>query len=744
MSVGVRRSSAIAFLLVAVVAAGCAGAPPPVPLAPATGKGPALPTESFDVRAGIEQIYVTGADAGETFRLTSDGRATVEGAADRLGSLVFRQLQQGATYTVANDAGTRTRTVRVLTVDDHPSDAFYRSTSLQEGLNYLPTRDGTLLAVTVRPPVGQSLSDGPFPTVIEYSGYAVASPQDPLADRVARLFDPEYGNDPLVPGGETAVGSLLVRLAGYATVSVQLRGTGCSGGEADLFDLPSRYDGYDVVETLARQPWVLNGRPGMVGISFSGFSQIATASTRPPHLAGIVPMSFLGRFYDVGWPGGVFNVGFADTWVAGRQANARPAPDPGAMPYANALVATDPYCRANQRLRLQTRDASSIFRDSPQIGPDYQARDFTEMLDRIDVPTFALLQDQDEQTSSYAMLGLDRLTSHNRQAWVTLTSGRHNDAISPDTITDVFQFLDIYVARRGPEIKFGVPLVAPFIWDGPTSFRLPSLAGLTPWDAQRRWEERPQYTFGVERPDADGTQWSFTSSSFPAPEARTATWYLSAGGQLSPTVPDEAAASYVSDPTRRPGTQGDTSWSSVPSGFGTGFVSPVLTQDTVVSGPVGADLWLSSTAAATDLQVTITEVRPDGQEQLVNSGVQRATYRNVRNSDPTRPDIDFSTSAPLEPGANRVRVQVLPFTHAFRAGSRIRIVVGPVGGDKNAWRYISTDSEQRPTNTILMGGSTPSSVSLPVVPGVQPPAGLPACPGIAQPCRPYSPLTNGG
>ena len=414
------------------------------------------------------------------------------------------------------------------------------------------------------------------------------------------------------------------------------------------------------------------------------------------------------------------------------------------MAYANALVATDPYCRANQRLRLQTRDASSIFRDSPQIGTEYQARDFAEMLDRIDVPTFALLQDQDEQTSSYAMLGLNRLTSHNPRAWVTLTSGRHNDAISPDTIVDVFQFLDLYVARRSPEIKFGISLVSSFVWDGPTSFRLPSLIGLEPWEAQRRWEERPQYSFGVERPDADGTEWGFSSDSFPAAEARTTTWYLAPGGELSPTVPAAAASSYVSDPSQRPETQSDNRWSQVPAGFGVGFVSPVLDQDTVVSGPVGADLWVSSTASTTDFQVTVTEVRPDGQEQLVNSGLQRATYRTVRNDDPLRPDIDFSVATPLQAGANRVRVQVLPFTHAFRAGSRVRVVVGPTGGDKQAWRYVSTDSAQRPTNTVLMGGSTPSSVSLPVVPGVRPSAGLPACPGIAQPCRPYAPLTNGG
>ena len=75
---------------------------------------------------------------------------------------------------------------------------------------------------------------------------------------------------------------------------------------------------------------------------------------------------------------------------------------------------------------------------------DYQRRDFTEMLDSVDVPTFGMLQFQDEQTSSYAMLGINRLTNHNDHAWMTLSSGEHRDAVSPDTIVDLFQFLDLF------------------------------------------------------------------------------------------------------------------------------------------------------------------------------------------------------------------------------------------------------------------------------------------------------------
>jgi len=47
------------------------------------------------------------------------------------------------------------------------------------------------------------------------------------------------------------VGSVIAPLLDVAVVSVQMRGSGCSGGAFDLFDLPTTYDGYDAIETPA-------------------------------------------------------------------------------------------------------------------------------------------------------------------------------------------------------------------------------------------------------------------------------------------------------------------------------------------------------------------------------------------------------------------------------------------------------------------------------------------------------------
>ncbi len=74
-----------------------------------------------------------------------------------------------------------------------PRPALYSGKHLHAGLNYVKMRDGISIAATVRLPPGKTLADGPFPTVIEYSGYATAAPHsllDALAGQGARRATP--------------------------------------------------------------------------------------------------------------------------------------------------------------------------------------------------------------------------------------------------------------------------------------------------------------------------------------------------------------------------------------------------------------------------------------------------------------------------------------------------------------------------------------------------------------------------
>src|SRR5690606_6481448 len=105
---------------------------------------------------------------------------------------------------------------------------------------------------------------------------------------------------------------------GFAYVGVNMRGTGCSGGVFDTFSPAQSADGYDIVEIVARQPWVKHGRPGLMGISYSGISQLYVAATNPPSLAAITPLSVIEDPWEQQWPGGVYNGGFTREWLASR------------------------------------------------------------------------------------------------------------------------------------------------------------------------------------------------------------------------------------------------------------------------------------------------------------------------------------------------------------------------------------------------------------------------------------------
>jgi predicted acyl esterase len=238
-------------------------------------------------------------------------------------------------------------------------------------------------------------------------------------------------------------------------------------------------------------------------------------------------------------------------------------------------------------------------------------------------------------------------------------------------------------------------------------------------------------------------------------------WSVDAGGTL-----DEAAlatpgeSSYSADPTALPPTfyTGDGNsiwkagvqydWRPMPSGTGLGFVTAPLVADTVVAGAGSVDLWLKSTSPDTDVEVTISEVRPDGQEIYVQSGWLRASQRALADSAtelrPAHTNLE-SDAADLPTGEfTLVRVELFSFAHPFRAGSRIRLTVDAPGGNRPVWEFRTIDKGE--TVTIASDTQHLSRLVLSVVPGIDVPAvAPPACGSLrGQPCRPWVKASNGG
>jgi uncharacterized protein len=70
--------------------------------------------------------------------------------------------------------------------------------------------------------------------------------------------------------------------------------------------------------------------------------------------------------------------------------------------------------------------------------------------------------------------------------------------------------------------------------------------------------------------------------------------------------------------------------------------------------------------------------------------------------------------------------------HVYRAGSRIRVTVGPPRGDQPVWAFGSTVPKTGTAQVELSG----AALTLPAVDGVAVPTPLPACPALrGEPCR---------
>ena len=176
------------------------------------GVAPSSAEALFQARGGIRHVYVLDARKGQRLELLNAQRRVVRrGRADRLGSEIFRNVAPGHGYSVRRLVGGRvhrSKAFRVLGPGQNPKQSFYRRKTLKQGLNYVTMRDGVELAMTVRLPRGKTLADGPFPTVIEYSGYQVAAPHDLFDSVVNQLTGGSTEPDPLAPATGTAVGSL--------------------------------------------------------------------------------------------------------------------------------------------------------------------------------------------------------------------------------------------------------------------------------------------------------------------------------------------------------------------------------------------------------------------------------------------------------------------------------------------------------------------------------------------------------
>ena len=357
----------------------------------------------WDVRVGVEQVTVTGATPGQPLTLYGPRRnKLLTLLADELGQAHFAYLPpehatvqsgpnvdlgamdavHGTTvepgrYVVIDESAEPRLASEVLTVpdrDDVPDQDLYDGQELtgarldilgnprpgaaiDEGFQYLEMRDGVVLSANVRFPDEAIYGPAPWPTVVEYSGY---SPSNPASEEA---------------------GVRIARALGYATVSVNMRGTGLLGRRVRR--VQPRADGRRLRHDRDR------GRPGLGARRPGRHGRPVLLGHHAALHGGDEPAAPGGR------DGPVRDRGPVDAGVAGRHLQLRlhPAVDQGAQrgrgPGGSSWVtrridAGDAVCAENQALRNQNPDFENLARSLTTYTRSAAARDLRRLVPDID------------------------------------------------------------------------------------------------------------------------------------------------------------------------------------------------------------------------------------------------------------------------------------------------------------------------------------------------------------------------
>ncbi len=763
--------------LALVLSLGCLGLAAPA----------AADAAGITAHGSMDQVYATGLKPGAHAQLlNARGHVVARRSADAQGGVLFTGVKPGAGYRVRlGSSGDESASLTVHSEAAAPWDpGIYHQKISPSGYQYLTTRDGTKLAIYVHPPdhpagisslpdgisLPSSYSQKPYPTLIEYAGYGYA--------------------DPAGPDSGIAV---LANLMGFAVVDVNMRGTGCSGGAFNYFEALQNLDAYDVIETIAHQPWVLGHKVGMMGISYGAISQLFTAQLDPPALEAIAPLSTIDSTITTLYPGGILNTGFAVSWAAERQHDAEPAgPTTGQSWAYKRIQQGDQICKqqpvaarrgAEPDQEGSRQRALPALRRRPARSRDLRAQDQGGGVHGLPVGGRA-----DRRS-----LPRPRPALHRHGPQVVHVHQRCSRRLARPRDVHALVRLPVAVRRasRAEQNAGLVEIAAPFFYS--EGMDLSNGLVLPPDPIQQiptyqaalaAYEQLPSVRVLFDNgsiPDVGSQHDPRRSrraiptpassspsrpSRSPAPSPRRGT-----SGPVArlPPVPPRRRRSTTSPGTRRrsprPTTphrtpppavlwgdaaDWDWNWQQNPAGRAVSYVSAPLTANTTVIGGGAVHLWIKASTPNVDLQATVSEVDPGGTETFVQNGWLRADERKLAPGstllEPS-PDLRKSAVEPLPSGQFvEVTIPLYYEGHVYRAGSRIRVTIAAPGDAEPLWAFAQTNPSGTANVSVQFSPSMPSNIVLPVVPGVSVPsnaAAVPACPSLRnEPCRTYVPYTN--
>ncbi|MGM0590581.1 MAG: CocE/NonD family hydrolase [Halobacteriota archaeon] len=557
--------------------------------------------------------------------------------------------------------------------------------------------DGVVLRADVyRPP-----DDGEYPVIMTYGPYGkYLTFQRGYPDQWERMAD----EHPDVPAGSSnkyqnweVVDPEKWVPDGYAVVRVDSRGAGRSPGHLDVWSRRETEDFAQCIEWGGVQPWS-NGKVGLNGISYYAMNQWQVASLQPDHLEAICAWEGAADWYrDLAYHGGIYCT-FAQEWYQNQVETVQHGVgENGFRSDMNGEWVAGPETLTEEELGANRADLREDMISAPLATDEYWQQRKPDW-SQVEVPLLS--------ASNWGGQGL-----HPRGNY----EGYERSASDE-------KYLEVHGIEHWTEFytDYGVDIQKRFFGH--------YLKG-----EDTGWDEQPEVQLQVRHPGEEFEERH--EEAWPIPRTDWTRYYLH---------PEDSMLS-----TDAPDSEGSVTYDAL--GDGVTFLTPPLSEETEVTGPISSKLFVSSDTEDADLFLVVRVFTPDMEEVVfmgaldphtpIAQGWLRASHRKL-DEDLSREFQPYHThdeEQPLEPGEiYELDVEIWPTSIVVPEGYRIGLSVrgtdyeypGEVDTGLESMEGVFTgvgpfrhkDATDRPVDvyggdvTIHTGPDYPSSVLLPIIP----------------------------
>ena len=535
----------------------------------------------------------------------------------------------------------------------------------------LPMRDGVLLFTQVFCPVDAS---EPHPIILFRTPYGIS----PYGQAFPNMTVP----------------SLHFLKEGYILVFQDIRGRAMSEGTYEYVrpyrrdkkgpaDVDESSDAYDTVDWLLKNVPRHNGKVGVWGISYPGFTAVMAAIAAHPAVLAVSPQAPMADIFmgdDALHNGALYLAHYANYAYSMGQARPAPTADPPA------------------RLRFPTPDGYSFFL---RAGPlkDLTAKVFG---DANPVWNAAMAHETYDAywkaLSVYPHLGGIKPAILTVGGWYdaedlggTLGTYKTIERLNPGLPNTIV--MGPWGHSRWNHLAGGSEAVGPFPFSGTRAYfqdtlELPFFNYYLKGKGPRALPEAVVFETGTDK-------WR-TYDAWPPADSKARTLFLADGGRLSvepaSAPPKTGFDEYVSDPakpvpyTMQTSPRYNRHYFVEDQRFAASrpdilvYAGEPLAQDLTIAGPIKAELYVSTTGTDADWVVKLIDVYPDdapdpenepadirmgGYQRLVRGDIFRGKFRN-----------SFERPAPFVPGrVTKVAFELPDVQHVFLKGHRIMVQV---------------------------------------------------------------------